>query len=114
MTPALPGDATALARDLSRPLVPRDRYRLDVRSVAVVASPVPGEAVLDLLVDAVPDAGRAAERWQVALPVALADLDPAVAYDALVLTLRAGLEEWWATRGHDPVTRRFGRRLPPP
>jgi hypothetical protein len=107
----LPCDAAQLAAELSRPLVERDAYRLTVHSVAVTCASEPDAATLSLLVDAVPAPGARPERWQVDLPVSVEDLDPSVLHASLVTTLRANLEEWWATKGFDPVTQGLGRRL---
>jgi hypothetical protein len=107
----LPCDPEELATELSRPLAARDRRRLTVQSLWLERGESADSARLMLLVRARSHGQSAEEQWRVALPVGAQDLDPAVSRQALVVTLRANLEEWWDTKGFDAVSRTLGTRI---
>ncbi|MFB9376454.1 hypothetical protein ACFFKU_12305 [Kineococcus gynurae] len=111
---SLPCDPDTLATELSRPLVPSDRHRLTVERLDLLPGGDVDSGLLVLHVRAAADPAAATERWQVRLPLSPSMLDPRMAHDAFVLTLRANLEEWWMTRNHDPRTAAWARRVSPP
>ncbi len=56
------------------------------------------------------DVTAGVEHWLVTIPLDPIDLDPEVSADALVVTLRANLEEWWHTKDHDSRVAGWGVR----
>ena len=61
-------------------------------------------------VDACGGSGSAVEQWDLRLPLDLVDLDPEVAVQSFITTIRANLEEWWYTKDREPHTAAWGRR----
>ena len=100
----LPYEPEELAVELSRPLASRDRCRLTVESLWLEGEDDPDSVVLVLQVSARAHPAAAEEHWRVSLPVSPQDLDPEVSRQALAVTLRANLEEWWDTKSSDPVS----------
>jgi hypothetical protein len=101
---SLPCDPDLLATELRRPLVPTDRHRLAVETVELRPGDQPDSGLLVLRVQAVPAPGAPVEYWQLDLPMSKDDLDPQVTHHAFVTTLRANIEEWWATKDSEPHT----------
>lgn len=102
-------DTEGLAARLSQPLNPADPWELRVTQLELVPARDGGRALLRLLVEAAPTRDAHPETWEWSLP--LDDEDLAMLPDAFVVTVRANLEEWWCTKGHDPEVARLGRRL---
>lgn len=110
---SLPMPAEELAERLSRALAPNhDSVELVVSSPTLVqAAATTGEGLEFRVHVTVTLPGHPAQRWQVTVPIDPIDLDPAVNHSAFVTTLRANLEEWWATKDQEPTTAARGRRL---
>ncbi|HEY6798320.1 MAG TPA: hypothetical protein VI248_26880 [Kineosporiaceae bacterium] len=115
---SLPIPASELARRLSVPQDPRsDGWRLDVTSVEVVGKGE--EARIRLLVNVIPTAGDAQEKWEITLPWDPRDMGgpagPGETIEGIanstVFVLRANLEEWWYTKAREAHTAAWGRRV---
>jgi hypothetical protein len=111
---SLPCDPDLLATELSRPLVPTDRHRLTVEAVELLPGDQPDSGVLVLVVQATSAPGAPVEHWQLDLEMPASMLDPQMTHQALAVTLRANIEEWWMTKNHERHTAAWGRRLPTP
>lgn len=102
-------DTEGLASRLSRPLNPADPWELQVTGLELIPARPGGPTLLRLLVEAAATRDAQPETWEWSLP--LDDEDLEMLPDAFVVTVRANLEEWWCTKGHDPGVARLGRRL---
>lgn len=104
LMPELPFSSEELARRLSRELAPRpDGLTLSVNEPGLVEE---ADGVVLRLRVAVRPAG---EIWvlRLRLDPADLDLDPA----ALVLVLRANIEEWWDCKDDEPHVAAWGHRI---
>lgn len=111
-SPALPMPGEQLAARLSRGLAPGyDLVELAVASPSLVRDGTTGEGLALRVHVSVTLPGFQAQQWQVTVPVDRTDLDPSVNPSAFVTTLRANLEEWWATKDQESTTAAWGRRL---
>lgn len=108
----LPIPPAELARRLSRGLGPR-RDGLELTVTSADLTPVhDNRAQLRLLVTATTHADRRGQHWQVDIPIDTEDLDPQLlGTPALIITLRANLEEWWDVRAVEPDFAAWGHRL---
>jgi hypothetical protein len=112
---SLPCDPGLLAEELSRPQVATDRHRLTVEAVELLPGDQPDSGVLKLVIQAKPAPGAPLEHWQLDLEMPASMLDPQMTtHQALAVTLRANIEEWWMTKDREPHTAAWGRRLPEP
>ncbi|MGY6023052.1 hypothetical protein [Streptomyces spinosirectus] len=110
-------EQTPAERALSRSYVTADGVRFDVDAMTVEHRPDRTATLTYRLTVGRP--GHPEERWVVALPwddKSFADVltSPAPAPDRLpqlVHLVRAHLEEWWDTKGHNRRSARMGRRL---
>jgi hypothetical protein len=111
--PSLPLPPEELARRLSRGLGARpDGLELSVAEPVLVE--VAGDPGVELRVRVTAtsrDTSSDGERWRVSIPVDPADLAPTVSLPAVILILRANLEEWWDVKDSEPEFAAWGRRL---
>lgn len=97
--------ADELARQLSVALPgPPSEWALSVESVHRASDKTP----VSMVVVCTPNRGGS-ERWELTLP-SDAD-DDHLNRSALVMTMRANIEEWWATRRGEALTEAMGRRI---
>lgn len=108
---------TPAEQALSRSYVAADGTRFDVTEMSVEHRPDRGMTFTYSLTVGRP--GHPDERWVVALPwddkswvdVLTSPAPPPDRVRMLVHLVRAHLEEWWDTKGHNRQSAKMGRRL---
>ncbi|MER5467603.1 hypothetical protein [Streptomyces sp. NPDC002685] len=110
-------ERTPAEQALSRSYVTADGLRFDVTEMAVEHHPNRGATLTYSLTVGRP--GHPDERWVVTLPwddkswadVLTSPAPPADRLRQLVRLVRAHLDEWWDTKGHNRQSAKLGRRL---
>jgi hypothetical protein len=101
-----------LAERLSVPLAPRQHgWALTVTQLSVPDVADGEQLRMVLTVKCRENTDDPDEWWRVSIPVDRDIFDSAVSPQALRVTLRANLEEWWDTKAFDPWTGLWGTRL---